>query len=114
MRIIVLCFAVAIVGCTTNEPAGSEVPDHGERIVTVRGSLDVELLTRNGCQNSPMLLERLLLAIESMANVDFVIVDQEALAVADPRRGYTTPTILVDDRDLFGLPEPTLPYPAPT
>ncbi|MCI0677340.1 MAG: hypothetical protein L0Y42_16390, partial [Phycisphaerales bacterium] len=34
---------------------------------------------------------------------------QEQLPENDIRRGYPTPTILVNGRDLFGLPEPTGP-----
>ncbi len=36
-------------------------------------------------------------------------IDQEALPHGDIRRGYPTPTILVNGRDLFGLPEPEGP-----
>ena len=37
----------------------------------------------------------------------FVDTNQEDLPEGDVRRGYATPTILVDCRDLFGLPVPT-------
>lgn len=39
----------------------------------------------------------------------FVEADQQALAAGDLRRGYPTPTILLNGRDLFGPPEPTTP-----
>lgn len=47
-------------------------------------------------------------AIESI-HTDWILVDvnQEALPQGDFRRGYPAPTILIDDRDLFGLPMPT-------
>ena len=44
----------------------------------------------------------------------FEIIDQETLPADDVRRGYPTPTILVRGADLFGLPEPEPPFPAPT
>jgi hypothetical protein len=36
-----------------------------------------------------------------------VEVNQEQLPARDLRRGYPAPTILVDGRDLYGLPTPT-------
>jgi hypothetical protein len=36
----------------------------------------------------------------------FVEVDQQSLPEGDVRRGYPAPTVLVNGRDLYGLPVP--------
>ncbi|MFM9994817.1 MAG: hypothetical protein ACKVU4_03335 [Phycisphaerales bacterium] len=82
----------------------------------------IELLGFPGCPNTPTVRANLKAALESLGsgkggggggNGDaawtFTDVNQEALAADDLRRGYPTPTILVNGRDLFGLPEPTTP-----
>ena len=40
--------------------------------------------------------------------------DADTLKPSDPRGGYGTPTVLYDGRDLFDMPEPSVPHPAPT
>jgi hypothetical protein len=39
----------------------------------------------------------------------FADVNQETLPESDIRRGWPTPTILVDGHDLFGMPAPSAP-----
>ena len=34
---------------------------------------------------------------------DYVMVNMDLLPDVDPRRGYGSPTVLIDGRDLFGL-----------
>lgn len=75
----------------------------------------VEFFTRDGCVNSPLLLENLKLAIQAFeVHLDYKVVNQGTLAKMDARIGYTTPTILLDARDIFGLPKPMPPFPAPS
>ncbi len=38
------------------------------------------------------------------------VIDLDGLPPSDPRRGYGSPTILHGGKDLFGLPEPAVPY----
>jgi hypothetical protein len=45
---------------------------------------------------------------------DYAVIDADTLAESDARRGYGTPTVLYENRDLFGMPEPTPPMPTPT
>jgi hypothetical protein len=40
---------------------------------------------------------------------DYAEIDADTFAESDLRRGYGTPTVLYDNRDLFGMPEPMLP-----
>jgi len=68
----------------------------------------IELLGFPGCPNTPTLRANLASALETMGDGwTFVEVNQEQLPELDLRRGYPTPTILVDGRDLYGMPMPT-------
>jgi hypothetical protein len=72
-------------------------------------------LTREGCVNTSTMRTRL---DEALARLDapkrYAVIDADTLADSDVRRGYGTPTMLYDNRDLFGMPEPTPPIPSPT
>lgn len=75
----------------------------------------ITFLTRDGCVNTTTLLARLDEALERLGIATaYVVVDADTLADGDARRGYGTPTILYDNRDVFGMPEPTPPMPSPT
>lgn len=73
------------------------------------------LLTRGGCVNTTTMRTRL---DEALARLGvpkaYTVIDADTLADSDVRRGYGTPTVLYDNRDLFGMPEPTPPIPSPT
>lgn len=75
----------------------------------------IVLLTRAGCANT----EKMRASLETAARAltppaEFTVVDLDTLPADDVRRGYPTPTLLVGNRDVFGLPEPTPPLPQPT
>ena len=73
------------------------------------------LLTRGGCVNTDTMRERLDDALKSMSStLKYAVVDLDTLADTDARRGYPTPTLLYENRDVFGLPEPRPPLPEPT
>lgn len=68
----------------------------------------IELLGFSDCPNTPTMRDNLRAALASIATGwTFTETNQERLPVGDIRRGYPTPTILVNDRDLYGLPVPT-------
>lgn len=70
----------------------------------------VEVLGFGGCPNTPKMWDRVAKAVGALGSGYVLVeVDQESLAGDDLRRGYPTPTVLVDGVDLFGLPRPTLP-----
>ena len=46
--------------------------------------------------------------------LDYQFIALETLPANDARTGYPTPTILLGDRDLFGMAPPTPPFPDPT
>jgi hypothetical protein len=45
---------------------------------------------------------------------NYDILDLDSLQATDARRGYPTPTLLYENRDVFNLPEPRPPFPEPT
>ncbi len=72
--------------------------------------LNIELLGFPGCPNTPTLRQHLREASASISEtMAFTDVNQESLPSSDLRRGWPTPTILVNGRDLFGMPTPTSP-----
>jgi hypothetical protein len=85
----------------------------GQEQRTPSGSL--VFLTREGCVNTSTMRTRL---DEALARLGvpktYAVIDADTLADCDVRRGYGTPTVLYDNRDLFGIPEPTPPIPSPT
>jgi hypothetical protein len=44
----------------------------------------------------------------------YQVLELETLPSSDLRRGYPTPTLLYQGRDVFDLPEPAPPLPDPT
>jgi hypothetical protein len=93
---VVLCVA-GIGGCQSNPPSRS-------------GALmQIEILGFAGCPHTPEFRRRVEAAAERIGHARVRYVDQERLAEHDLRRGYPTPTALVDGRDLFGLPAPVSP-----
>jgi len=81
-----------------------------------RSGLDIVFLTHEGCVLSGQLRANLDAALRRRENVRLAyrVVDQASLPADDPRRGYPTPTILHEGRDLFGMPTPVPPLPDPT
>jgi hypothetical protein len=75
---------------------------------------DLVVLTRDGCVNTPVMLKRLDDALRQLAlDLDYSVMNLGTLQPDDRRTGYPTPTVLVRNRDLFGLPEPVPPFPKP-
>ena len=103
-----LPLGLAVLACASG--------DHSGLAAQHAGGTAVELLVRGGCATSQQLEPRLEAALAGRAEPGLVlrVVDQDALPTEDPRRGYATPTILVGGADLFGLPEPTPPFPEPS
>jgi hypothetical protein len=67
--------------------------------------VDVQLLYFDGCPLSPRMRENLRRAI-GLLGVEIAVreIDLEDLPVGDPLLRYPAPTVLVDGRDLMGLP----------
>jgi hypothetical protein len=101
-RLLMVGFVSALVGCAT-EPAVSTK------------SASSEFLTRSGCVQTKIMRVRLDKAIEALgAPITYDVVDLDSLPKSDVRAAYPTPTILVGRVDMFGMTEPSPPYPEPT
>ncbi|MDA1307141.1 MAG: hypothetical protein O2917_07760 [Acidobacteria bacterium] len=75
----------------------------------------IVLLTRAGCADTDTMRGNLDTAAGAMTPpAEFIVVDLDTLSADDVRRGYPTPTLLFNNRDVFGLAVPTPPLPQPT
>lgn len=97
-RAAALALALLATGCRAQRPPlpAADMPQDAPHI---------ELLGRDGCGNSATMAARLR-AVLTPADGSFAVVDLDALAPEDPRRGHGAPTVLVDGADLFGAPPP--------
>ena len=76
---------------------------------------DLVFVTRDGCVNTPDMLINLDDALRALKlPLDYQVVNLRTLPATDVRSGYPTPTVLYRNRDLFGMPEPTPPFPEPS
>ena len=64
------------------------------------------LLTREGCTGTAAMKKNLDAALKDLPGWSYEVADLGKLPQGDPRRGYPTPTLLTDGRDVFGMPEP--------
>ncbi len=103
---VLLSLAVAMTACSqTPQPMSSAKPSLNNLV----------FLTRQGCVNTTTMRENLEDALKVLALPnDYQFIDADTLTESDPRRGYGTPTVLYEGRDLFGMSEPPLPTPPPT
>ena len=88
-------------GCATNQCSTGQTMD-------TNTTQSIEFLYFDGCPNTPQLREYLEAALDQ-SDGSFVAIDLMKLDDTDIRRGYGSPTILVDGRDLFDMPEPDAP-----
>ena len=105
-----LLFSVLLIacGCTAQQGARQTAPADANATALV-------LLTRGGCANTGTLRANLDDALRSLGSTfTYEVVDLDTLPEADARRGYPTPTLLHDNRDVFDLPAPRQPFPEPT
>src|SRR5687768_2883044 len=102
-----IAIGVAVAaGCSrTPEPTAAEKPQM-EKFVFV---------TRAGCVQTDLMRDRFDAALKTLGlGPDYELIDADTLAASDPRGGYGTPTILHNGRDLFDMPEPSVPHPPAT
>lgn len=96
--------AVLIAGCSSHrEAAATTAPPQGH-------AMQIELLGFPDCPNTPAMRENLTAALKNLGGgLTFTDTNQEALPEHDLRRGWPTPTVLVNGADLFGMAPPTAP-----
>jgi hypothetical protein len=79
-----------------------------KRSAAARGkSLRIEILGFSDCPNTPLLRDSVAQAVAlTKVQATVIYVDEDTLSVKDARRRWPAPTVLVDGRDLFGMPAP--------
>ena len=71
----------------------------------------VAVLTGDGCPHASTMRTRLEKALRASGwAVHYDVIDIDALPHSDARNLYGTPTLLLDNRDLFGEPEAILKH----
>ena len=76
---------------------------------------DLTFLTRDGCVNTPEMLNNFHGALKALGLPnDYRYIDIGTLPNTDVRTGYPTPTLLWKGRDTFGMPAPKPPFQAPS
>jgi hypothetical protein len=98
--VLILTLVAASLSACRSTP---DAPETGAAMI------QVEVLGFGDCPNTPEFLRRVQAAATRVHSTRVVYVDQEALPEHDIRRGYPTPTALVNGQDLFGLAAPTTP-----
>jgi hypothetical protein len=97
-----LCTALALFAWGCGRPSAAPVPT-------------LTLLSRQGCMMTGALQVNLDAALRQLGTpLTYTVIDLGTLPPTDRRVAYPTPTLLVNDRDLFGLPVPAPPFPEPT
>lgn len=112
-QLLALVALMALAGaCTPETDQRAASGDDPTRSVTVT---QLVFLTRDGCSNTDRMRANLDEALASLGQpIAYEMLSLESLSESDVRIGYPTPTLLLDGRDLFGMPEPTPPLPGPT
>ena len=76
---------------------------------------ELTFITRDECVNSPDMFNNVDDALRGLGlALDYQVVNLGKLPKTDSRTGYPTPTVLFRGHDLFGMPEPSPPYPEPS
>jgi hypothetical protein len=93
---VILVLQLTVVSCGKTEE---------KKVVTKE--ITIEFLGTGSCANSPIMEKNLqdAMALKGTAE-DYSFIDINGLPVSDYRRGYGTPTVLVNGEDLFGAPKP--------
>jgi hypothetical protein len=85
----------------------------GDKPASVKA--DLVFLTRNGCVNTPDMVNNLDDALKALGwPTDYHYIDIGKLPTKDVRTGYPTPTVLWKGKDIFGMPVAKPPYDVPS
>ena len=75
----------------------------------------IQFLGRSDCPHSPAMEKNLSSALENSGmKIKYKYIDLASLPTNDYRRGYGTPTVLINGEDLFGMARPMPTAAAPT
>jgi predicted thioredoxin/glutaredoxin len=106
-KIIPLFIIICVLGisCGSNEGGNME-----NKI-----SKGIEFLGRSDCIHSPKMEKNLVSALENSGlEKKYKYIDLASLPAEDYRRGYGTPTVLINGEDLYGMSKPKPIASAPT
>ena len=96
MRLVVVLVLASLAACApTRVSSGRCEVDCGD-------SACIELIATEGCPHAAELGDNLCEALRGLS-LCCCEIDPNKLPAGDPRRGYPSPSILVDGRDIFGL-----------
>jgi hypothetical protein len=99
--LIIMALLSSLVACQGQSQKAEEL-----------NSIEVTFLTRPGCPKSPVMFSNLNSALGDQGiAVAVATVDLGKLEKDDYRTGYGTPTVLVNDKDLFGMDRPVAATP---
>ena len=105
-KLLLRALAVMVLSCACTATTDTPPSTDDAKLV---------FLTRDGCLTSRSMRESLDVALQALNRTHaYRVVNQSQLPATDPRVGYPTPTLLYNNRDVFGMPEPTPPLPKPT
>jgi hypothetical protein len=105
---LITAFVLMAYGCTSQ-------PNSPRVALADAKPTPLLFLTRGGCVNTATMRANLDTALKSWGSTAaYALIDLDTLSEADNRRGYPTPTLLYENRDVFGLAEPQPPFPEPT
>lgn len=93
--------ALGASGCASTQYSTGQTMD-------TNANHSIEFLYFDGCPNTPALRETLEASLDQMSG-SFNAIDLTTLPDDDIRRGYGSPTILINGHDLFGMPTPATP-----
>ena len=92
---IIVC--VLIISCSGNE--GGDMDNN-----ILKG---IQFLGRSDCIHSPKMEKNLVSALKATGlEQKYKYIDLASLPSEDYRRGYGTPTVLINGEDLYGMPKP--------
>lgn len=78
-------------------------------------SINIDFLGGSNCPKSPAMEKNLDSALENIKiKKQYNFIDLASLPTNDYRRGYGTPTVLINGEDLFGMPRPKPTSAAPS
>jgi hypothetical protein len=110
-RSFAMAFGALMAGACRKSASSATTPMTQPRSMRA----DLTFITRDECVNSPDMFNNLDDALRRLGlALDYQVVNLGRLAATDLRAGYPTPTVLYRNHDLFGMPEPTPPYPEPS
>ena len=109
--VLIAACAATVAGCAGRSSAPAAAARSTGGIVAA----DLVFLTREGCAATATMRANTDAALRALGMpAAYRVIDIGTLPESDARGGYPTPTLLYENRDVFGMPEPPVPHPPAT